>query len=224
VVASSTPDPRASGFALLTIDMQRDFALPSSPAHIPGTAEVAEQAKTLVKGFRSAGRPIVHMVRLYLPDGSNAELSRRPYLEAGRRLVCPGTSGAELLDPLKPDPGVSLDPDLLMSGRPQQVGPAEWIMYKPRWGAFYATSLEEHLRSLGVDTVVICGCNFPNCPRTTIYEASERDFHTVFVPDATSGVYARGLDELKGIGVAVQDVDKCAVWVQQAPIKGSKPA
>jgi nicotinamidase-related amidase len=127
-VASSTPDPRAGGFALLTIDMQRDFALPSSPAHIPGTAEVVEQTKTLVKGFRSAGRPIVHMVRLYLPDGSNAELSRRPYLEAGNHLVCPGTPGAELLDPLKPDPGVSLDPELLLSGRPQQVGPAEWII------------------------------------------------------------------------------------------------
>lgn len=223
-MASSTPGPRAGGFVLLTIDMQRDFALPSSPAHVPGTVEAAEQTRTLVKEFRSAGRPIVHMVRLYLPDGSNAELLRRAYLEAGNQLVCPGTPGAELLDPLKPDPGASLDPDLLLSGRPQQVGPAEWIMYKPRSGAFYATSLEDHLRSLGVDTVVICGCNFPNCPRTTIYEASERDFHIAFVPDATSGVYARGLDELKGIGVAVQDADDCAAWVQQTPIEGTRPA
>ena len=71
---------------------------------------------------------------------------------------------------------------------------------------------------------MICGCNFPNCPRPTIYEASERDFHIVFVPDATSGVYARGLDELKRIGVAVQDVEECAAWVQQAPITGGKPA
>jgi hypothetical protein len=28
---------------------------------------------------------------------------------------------------------------------------------------------------LGVNTVVVCVCNFPNCPRTTIYEASERE-------------------------------------------------
>lgn len=65
-MASSTRDSRAGGFALLTIDMQRDFALPSSPAHIPGTEEAAEQTKTLVRGFRSAGRPIVHTVRLYV--------------------------------------------------------------------------------------------------------------------------------------------------------------
>jgi nicotinamidase-related amidase len=223
-VASSTPDPRAGGFALLTIDMQGDFALPSSPAHIPGTAEVAEQTKTLVKAFRSAGRPIVHMVRLYLPDGSNAELSRRAYLEAGNQLVSPGTPGAELLDELKPEPSVALDADLLLSGEPQQVGPREWFMYKPRWGAFYATSLEDHLRSRGVDTIVVCGCNFPNCPRATIYEASERDLHIVFVPDATSGVYRRGLDELKSIGVVIQDAEACATWLQPAEVRGSKRA
>lgn len=74
-------------------------------------------------------------------------------------------------------------------------------------GAFYRTSLEEHLRALSVETILVCGCNFPNCPRTTIYEASERDFRIVLVPDATSGVYARGLDELRGIGVDVSDAD-----------------
>jgi nicotinamidase-related amidase len=45
-----------------------------------------------------------------------------------------------------------------------------------------------------VDTVLVCGCNFPNCPRTTIYEASAL-FQIVFVPDATSGAYERGLEE-----------------------------
>jgi hypothetical protein len=41
------------------------------------------------------------MVRMYLPDSSNAELPRRAYLEGGKQLVCPGTTGAELLDELK---------------------------------------------------------------------------------------------------------------------------
>jgi nicotinamidase-related amidase len=49
-------------------------------------------------------------------------------------------------------------------------------MYKPRWGTFYNTLLEKHLHDLGVNTVIVCECNFPNCSRTTIYEASERDF------------------------------------------------
>jgi nicotinamidase-related amidase len=199
--------------ALLTIDMQRDFGLPSSPAHIPGTLEAAARTRDLVEAFRLAHRPIVHVIRLYLPDGSNAEPPRRAYLEAGNELVCPGTSGAELLDELKRDPSVSLDADLLLRGELQEVGSFEWLMYKPRWGAFYGTALEQHLRDLDVDTLVVCGCNFPNCPRATIYEASERDFQLVFVADATSGVYTRGMDELKGIGVDVRDADECAAWL-----------
>jgi nicotinamidase-related amidase len=219
-MTSTSIDPRPDRAALLTIDVQRDFALPSSPAHNPGTVQTAQRIASLLAAFRSAGRPIVHMVRLYLPDGSNAEASRRAYLEAGNRLVCPGTPGAELLDELKLDQGASLDAELLLSGRPQQVGPAEWILYKPRWGAFYRTSLEEHLRTLGVESIVVCGCNFPNCPRTTIYEASEREFRIVLVPDATSGVYARGLDELRGIGVDVTAANHVLSRLDVTPLLG----
>jgi hypothetical protein len=75
-------------------------------------------------------------------------------------------------------------------------------------GAFYRTSLEKHLRDLGVNTLVVCGCNFPNCPRATIYEASERDLRIAFVPDATFGVYERGLRELENIGVKLASVDE----------------
>jgi nicotinamidase-related amidase len=208
------PDGSSQAAALLTIDVQRDFALPSSPAHIPGTLEAAGQIGTLVQAFRSKGLPIVHMVRLYLPDGSNADLPRRAYLEAGNQLVCPGSRGAELVDELKPNAGVGLNADVLLSGQPQEVGPQEWVMFKPRWGAFYRTTLEERLRTLDVDTVVICGCNFPNCPRTTIYEASERDLEIVFVSNATSGVYERGLEELRGLGVVVLDTDECLSWLR----------
>jgi nicotinamidase-related amidase len=57
--------------------------------------------------------------------------------------------------------------------------------------------------------VVVCGCNFPNCPRTTIYEASERDFRIVVATDAVSGIYERGLRELRGIGVTLMKTGEC---------------
>jgi nicotinamidase-related amidase len=78
-------------------------------------------------------------------------------------------------------------------------------MYKPRWGAFYGTPLDRHLRELGVSTLVFTGCNFPNCPRTSIYEASERDFRVVAIRDAISRLDDRGRIELEGIGVVVLD-------------------
>ena len=43
--------------------------------------------------------------------------------------------------------------------------------------------------------------NYPNCPRTTLYQASERDFRLVLVTDAVSGLYERGEREMMGIGV-----------------------
>ena len=52
-------------------------------------------------------------------------------------------------------------------------------MDKPRWGAFYETPPHALLRELGVDTVIVAGCNLPNCPRATLVEASERDYRTV---------------------------------------------
>lgn len=90
-------------------------------------------------------------------------------------------------------------------------------MYKPRWGAFFATPLSEFLGLLGVDSLVVCGCNFPNCPRTTIYEASERDVRVALVRDATSGLYERGEAELASIGVHLFTAQQCEVWVAGRP-------
>jgi nicotinamidase-related amidase len=208
------PDPAWA--ALLTIDVQRDFTLPGAPLEIAGTLEALPAMAKLVEAFREVGRPIVHVVRLYHPDGSNADLPRREAIESGHKWIVPGSDGAELMDDLKPSPALHLDAERLLAGEMQQAGDSEWLMFKPRWGAFYATSLEMHLRGLGVDTVVISGCNFPNCPRTTIYEASERDFKIVFVTDAISGVYEKGLTEMSNIGCALMTAAQCTAWLRAA--------
>ena len=83
-------------------------------------------------------------------------------------------------------------------------------MYKPRWGAFFQTPLEEHLLTLGVTSIAFAGCNFPNCPRASMYEASERDFRIVLVADAVSGLYDRGQEEMSGIGVILMTAEQVA--------------
>jgi len=88
-------------------------------------------------------------------------------------MIISESDGAELMDELKLSPDIRSNSELLLSGTLQQVGSMEWIMYKPRWGAYYNTILEKYLHNIGVNTVVVGGCNFPNCPRATIYEASE---------------------------------------------------
>ncbi|KLD72725.1 hypothetical protein Y886_41690, partial [Xanthomonas hyacinthi DSM 19077] len=85
-------------------------------------------------------------------------------------------------------------------GQAQVIGPHETILYKPRWGAFFQTTLEDQLHEMQVDTLVFAGRNFPNCPRTSIYQASERDFRIAVAADALSGLKETGTAELRGIG------------------------
>jgi nicotinamidase-related amidase len=205
------PDPDRA--VLLTVDVQNDFTLPGAPGEIPGTAEAVPRMRRLVEAFRAADAPVVHVVRLYRADGSNVDACRRRAVEDGAELVRPGTDGAELVDGLVPA-GTALDADLLLADGFQAVGPREWVAYKPRWGAFYDTRLESFLDERGANTVVVCGCNFPNCPRTTVYEASERDYRVVLVPDATSGTYDRGLSELSDVGVATWDAEETVAWLE----------
>jgi nicotinamidase-related amidase len=193
-------EPHFARSALLSIDVQRDV-LDGHPLEIAGTSAALPVMQRVVHAFRKAARPIVHVVRLYLADGSNAELCRRSALQRGARMLTAWTTGAEIAEGLLPSPSIQLDTQLLLSGRIQSVGEGEGILFKSRWGAFYRTPLEEHLRGLGVDTVVFVGCNFPNCPRTSMYEASERDYRVVCVEDAISGMYEQGRRELDNIGV-----------------------
>jgi nicotinamidase-related amidase len=201
------------------IDVQRDFVdvsddMGGEEASMPvaGTAAAIAAMSKLAKAFRERGLPIVHIVRLYQPDGSNVDLVRRRLIEQGARIAAPGSAGSQIAADLLLDV-VELDHELLLSGGLQQIGTAEHVIYKPRWGAFYRTSLERHLRESGIDTVVFAGCNFPNCPRTSIYEASERDFRIVLVSDAVSGLYDRGVDECRAIGVDVRDLSATLDWL-----------
>ena len=67
-----------------TIDTPRDLTLPGAPAEIAGTMEAASVMRRLVAAFRQEGKPIVHLVRLYRPDGSNVDLCRREAIEQGK--------------------------------------------------------------------------------------------------------------------------------------------
>lgn len=200
-------DPHWAASALAIIDVQTDFV--SGPTAIPGTADVVPALAALAEAYRAAGRPIVHVVRSYRASESDVDLVRRAAIEAGDAPVQPGTEGAEIVRPLL-RAAVRCDWEALRRGEFQRIGPGESIMYKPRWSAFHRTSLDERLRAAAVDTLVVAGCNLPNCPRATLFDASERDYRTVLVTDATSQTTPERLADLTLIGVRLESVDAVA--------------
>jgi len=194
-------EPNLKSSAVITIDTQRD-TLDGQPLEISGTSASLPNIKMILDAYRQKRMPIVHIVRIYKRDGSNVDLCRREAVENGAEILLAGSSGCELAPEMFQN-NVKLDYGLILSGKVQKISNNEAIIYKPRWGAFYNTPLESHLNKLEVDTLVYIGCNFPNCPRTSIYEASERDFKIVLVEDATSGLYPKGKEEMLNIGVQV---------------------
>ncbi len=188
---------------LLTIDFQNDFVYPNGSAYIPGSDDIIEDIAAIASIYRLKNRPIIHVIRIYQQDGSNAELCRKEIVKKSKGIVSPDTLGINIVKNVIGDLEIELDIDTLLDKQFQKVNNNEWIMYKPRWGAFYNTNLESFLRSKGINSILISGCNYPNCPRTTIYEASERDFKIGIISNSISGIYSKGVEELRGIGVSL---------------------
>ena len=203
--------------ALVVIDFQNDCILPDAPFAVKGSMEVLPALSALCQGMRAAARPIIHIVRGYLADGSNADLCRRDAIEKGLVLFRPETEGADFPSTLKPQNAPPLDWQVLLNGDIQSLGRYDHVIYKPRWGAFYKTPLEEFLHAQRIHTLIVAGCNSPNCPRTTIYEASERDFRLVLAQDAMSRLDARGCEEMANIGVHLATVEEILNALSRTP-------
>jgi len=217
-------EPHWGSSALVVVDVQVDF-VEGGAMPVAGTRDVVPALARLVEAYRTAGRPVVHVVRLY--EGDDVDLVRREAIADGAPVVRPGTGGSQLLRALLPDGADELDPSVLLSGRAQELGPREVALWKPRWSAFHRTRLEELLRGWDVDTVVVAGCNFPNCPRATVIDASQRDLRVVVVPDATSQVTDEGLRQVASLGVAAVPADEVVAAVgghEGLPADGVRPA
>jgi nicotinamidase-related amidase len=151
-----------------------------------------------VRYWRSTGRPIIHLIRLYETSGENVDSCRRSLIESGVQVVAPGTTGSQLVDELEtPTP---FNSPQLLSVPWEELSSSEFVLYKSRWGGFYRTHLDELLKALGCDSIIIVGVNWPNCPRTTLYEASERDYRIGTIRGCVSHFDSNAANELEGIG------------------------
>lgn len=185
--------------ALIVIDAQNDFIDGAMP--VAGTTEILPTITELLDIFRTAGRPIVHAIRIYEPGSSDADPIRRADIEGGLQVVAPNSHGAQIPVQLTQGREVPLDAAALLRGDLQQLTADEVIMYKPRWSAFYRTQLLDWLTNRGVTSVLVAGCNLPNCPRGTLFDATERDLRAAVATDAVSQATPDRLADLTLIGV-----------------------
>jgi len=195
-------EPHWDSSALIIIDMQNAFVSPKIDKEGTKASGIISNIKLLLDTFRKSRKPIIHVVRSYLSDGSDADIYRKGIVERTEFILAPGSQQAEIVSSLKPRDAPMLDFEILRAGQFQTLGSNEWAMYKPRLGAFYKTPLESWLKGKKIDTLIFAGTFFPNCVRASITEANERDFRTVAAKDAIFGMYDKAGKEIEAIGVS----------------------
>jgi len=151
---------------LAIIDMQKDFLDDGAACFIPGGRSVVPATTALLDAFRAADLPIVHVITVWQRDG--ADMSRfttsEILMERGLREGEPGIDPVDELTPLD----------------------SEYIVRKKRYSAFYGTSLELLLRSLGTVHLVVAGVATNFCVRSTVHDAAFRDFLPVVARDCAT--------------------------------------
>jgi ureidoacrylate peracid hydrolase len=135
--------------------------------------EVLERINRLASRCRQAGILVIHARHVLRPDGSNAGiLAEIPPIRQG--MINRGSESAAF-------------------HRGLVIEEKDIILEKPRFGAFHGTDLELLLRSRGIDTIIVTGISTSVCCETTAREAAVRDFHVLFVDDATATFGIGGL-------------------------------
>lgn len=165
--------------ALLVIDMQNAFVHEKGTLGISGVntrrlAVIVPALKTLIERCQAAGMPVIWTVQEHFEKDAVRAKKKIAAHTAKRKQVSAiaGSWDAAIIDELKEL--AAADPSLVVN--------------KHRFGAFYATRLEQLLRMLGTQTLFITGTTTNACVETTIREAYLRDYDVVAVTDCISGV------------------------------------
>ena len=152
--------------ALIIIDMQNDFVLQNAPQCIVGAEAIVPNIQKVLTFFRSKNLPIFHVYREYREDGSDIEKTRLDDFLTQQKYCVPHTKGCEIIDALTPIEG-------------------EYKIVKNRFSGFMQTELDFILRRLGVEKIVVCGIQYPNCIRATIFDGVALGYDVTLITDAT---------------------------------------
>ncbi len=165
---------RRSEAALLLVDYQRGFVHPRGFVAAQGRdvspcADAARQGFALARAARAAGMLVIwtrHVLRADHADGGLLTTELRPHLGKIGALAC-GSDDIEI----PPEAGVA---------------PQDAVIDKPRYSAFFGTSLDMLLGARGIRALMVGGVTTSMCVETSVRDAAQRDIRTFVVRDAVA--------------------------------------
>jgi nicotinamidase-related amidase len=174
--------------ALVLVDIIKGFTDPDCPL---GSAadDVVEANRKLLVAFRSKGLPVFFTTVVYHNDQqARVFRDRVPALE----LLTPDSHWIEVDPRLEPLAG-------------------ERIVEKQWASGFFKTDLDESLRELGVDSLVVTGLTTSGCVRATVVDGLQYDYKVVVpaeaVGDRNQDAHHANLFDLNAKYADVLDLD-----------------
>ena len=157
--------------ALLTIDLQNDFLHPEGAygragQGAPAIAALPDRIAPLVAALRARGGTYIS-AQFTLVPGPDGEPLIAPHLKTlrpflGKGDFAPGSFGHTLVDTLHP---------------------ADFVIEKVAYSAFYQTRLEYILRAMGLETLIVGGIVTNGGVASTLRDAHLRNIDTVMLSD-----------------------------------------
>src|SRR5918996_2482987 len=166
------------GTALLVVDVQNDFADPKGSLYVNGGEKVVPRANEEIALARAAGAPVVYTADWH-PEST-------PHFERDGGIwpvhCVGGTWGAEF------HPDLDVDGPVVRKGTGGEDGYSGFSMRDLQTGEREDTDLEQVLRSLGVENVVIVGLTTDYCVKETALDAVDRGFGATVLRAAIAAV------------------------------------
>ena len=170
-------DPKKS--ALIIQDLQNDVIMPGGaftgegpggPAEHAKSQNVVANVKSIAAAARAAGMPVIHVWYIVEKGAPGLKLNA-PLFQAvkGANAVVRGTWGAAPVKGLEAKRG-------------------DFVVEKTRMNAFHGTNLDNLLRGLGTDTLVITGAWTNFSIEHTARHAADAGYNAIVVTDGTSTI------------------------------------
>ena len=152
--------------ALIVVDVQNDFKKDASEYQCPELDDkLLASIKELVVFCRSINIPVIFTQHSIKSDKSNAERGEPDSVRA----CIEDTNGWQVAQEIEPRP-------------------EDYFVTKHKFDAFYESKLEDLLKKLKVDTVIICGVWTNNCVRATAEGAYYRNHKLILISDCCGAV------------------------------------
>ena len=188
--SACVPQEYSPTTALVVVDLQNDFTLPTGSLYVPGGEEVVDLVNAEVDAAAAAGARVVY-TQDWHPEHT-------PHFEADGGLwpvhCVAGTPGAELVEGLHLVPGPQGEVERIRKGTGTEDGYSAFSEVDLASGATASTRLGVLLDAAGVRSLVVVGLAGDYCVKATAVDGARLGYDVV-VPLAATRYVALSTDD-----------------------------